>query len=86
LKGRALKSSTEWDWGVGTDDFGFNAKPAGYQYWNNSFIRMGNRTLLWTRTWDMSWEGGYGEWLRIYLRDLDANSDQILPRAIPNTE
>lgn len=49
VAGTKLKSTTGWSEGNGTDDFGFTAFPAGYQY-SGSFYNLGRLTQLWSVT------------------------------------
>lgn len=46
--GTKLKSTTEWDSGNGTDNWGFTAFPAGYHA--SSFVNSGSMTSFWTST------------------------------------
>jgi uncharacterized protein (TIGR02145 family) len=49
VAGTKLKSSTGWSSGNGTDDFGFAAFPAGYQY-SGYFVNLGSNAYFWTAT------------------------------------
>lgn len=51
--GTKLKSSTGWDSGNGTDDFGFSAFPAGCRA-DNSFYWLGSVVRFWSSTSDSS--------------------------------
>ena len=44
--GIVLKSTTGWDTGAGTDDYGFTAFPAGF--YDGSFRALGSNALFWT--------------------------------------
>lgn len=47
VAGTKLKSSTGWDSGNGTNDFGFSAFPVGYQI-SGSFYGLGTGAYFWT--------------------------------------
>lgn len=47
--GTKLKSATGWSSGAGTDDYGFNAFPAGVMQWGD-FSQVGSSTVLWSST------------------------------------
>lgn len=49
VAGTKLKSSTGWDSGNGTDDYGFAAFPAGFGY-SSSFRNLGIDAFFWTAT------------------------------------
>lgn len=48
IAGTKLKSKTEWTRGAGTDDYGFNALPAGYRRnGSNPYSGVGKETWFW---------------------------------------
>ena len=55
--GTKLKSKNGWDSGNGTDDYGFAAFPAGYQF-SGSFSGLGSYAYFWTAT-DFSSSSAY---------------------------
>ncbi len=68
--GKALKSTNHWNNnGNGTDDFGFNALPAGYRdYMSQEAVEFGTQAFFWSATANVG-EG-------VYTLKLDANSDE----------
>jgi len=63
IAGKKLKSKSGWDrtssydYGNGTDNFGFSALPGGDRYSNGGFHDAGNSGFWWTAT-----ESGYGNY------------------------
>jgi len=46
-----LKSTTDWaNNGKGTDNYGFNAKPGGYEVYNGLYFEQGTGSIWWTRS------------------------------------
>jgi len=65
--GTKLKSTSGWyDYGNGTDDYNFNALPAGYRRNNGYFLYMGTTAYFWSS----SRLGSYNGWFRGLLRDF----------------
>ena len=73
-EGAKLKSVSGWSGGGnGTDDFGFNALPAGYIAKDGESYGLGTRTYWWTSTK----EPGTHMYDLYYKRMLDTSSDMI---------
>lgn len=73
--GTKLKSTTDWSFGAGTDDYGFSALPAGN--YNGSFDNLGSYAYFWTATEDNS-SSAYGRYFKsgasMYSGNFDKNS------------
>ncbi len=50
VAGKVLKSSTGWESGNGTDDFGFSAQASGERYYKGDFSNLGKCSSLWSTT------------------------------------
>ena len=67
--GTKLKSTTGWDSGNGTDDYGFAAFPAGFHY-SGYFVNLGNVTCFWTANVHST----YQAYLRFFNTNASMNS------------
>ena len=70
VAGTKLKSTTGWYSGNGTDDYGFKAFPAGYQY-TGSFNYLGSRAYFWTAS---EFFGGSSAYYRYFEAGASMNS------------
>jgi len=70
--GKKLKSTTDWDYAAGTDDFGFSALPGGMgNLESNLFGDIGSQGYWWTT--GVKTDGGFQTWA--YYRYIDNRYD-----------
>jgi uncharacterized protein (TIGR02145 family) len=72
VAGKKLKSATDWN---GTDDFGFNALPAGLRI--SSFDNLGSWACFWSAT--ETENGGLRAWYHVLITDDEIGFDTRLP-------